>query len=409
MNYLNSLPQVIWLTVQRFEGEGRRRDAAAMTYTTLFSLVPIITVSYSILSAIPALQSWGAEANQQLLSYVMPEGSSQISGYLQQFSQQARNLTWFGVPFLFVTAILLLRSIEMQFNRIWNVDAPSSHIQTFLRYWAVLSLGPLLFGAAFAATSLIASWSLWGEGLSLPALARLVPWLLSCAAITSVYMLVPNCRVPWRGALVAALLVSTFFEGGKFLFGKIMGMFPSYQLIYGAFAAVPLFLMWIYLSWMLLLFGAELSYSLSHFRGNDGGWSPLAVRLQVIASLTEAQNQQQVMTLPELESRLRCGSNESLEHFLSYARQQQWLLAREGNELLWIKDPVTLSMAELLADMPLQQLQQSLPEGFPAARDWQQSLHGQLQHAMDEHVSALLPQPSSQPKRSQTDNKGDQS
>ena len=157
--------QIIWSTLTRFESMERRRDAAALTYTTLFALVPVLTVSYSILSALPALQSWGEQANAQLFAYVMPEGSEVISEYLQQFSQQARKLTWVGLVFLFITAFMLLQTVETQFNRIWNVQTSRSKIQTFFRYWAVLSLGPLFFGAAFA-PGVASVWSICGSGLA---------------------------------------------------------------------------------------------------------------------------------------------------------------------------------------------------------------------------------------------------
>ncbi|MDQ4426776.1 YihY family inner membrane protein, partial [Thalassolituus sp.] len=258
--------RVLWQTLKRFESMERRKEAAALTYTTLFALVPVITVSYSILSAIPTLQEWGQDANQQLLSYVLPQGSEVITDYLRQFSEQARQLTWIGIAALFVTCIFLLQTIEGQFNRIWNVESSRSKIQTFFRYWAVLSLGPLLFGAGVATSSVLASMPLWesSPGGPLTILARLIPWILTIAAVTVVYLMVPNCKVPVPHALIAAVIVASAFELGKFLFSGALGLFPSYKLIYGAFAAVPLFLLWIYVSWMLLLLGAELSYGLSH-------------------------------------------------------------------------------------------------------------------------------------------------
>ncbi|MEE3189376.1 MAG: YihY family inner membrane protein, partial [Pseudomonadota bacterium] len=166
--------RVLWQTLKRFESMERRKEAAALTYTTLFALVPVITVSYSILSAIPTLQEWGQDANQQLLSYVLPQGSEVITDYLRQFSEQARQLTWIGIAALFVTCIFLLQTIEGQFNRIWNVESSRSKIQTFFRYWAVLSLGPLLFGAGVATSSVLASMPLWenSPGGPLTILAR---------------------------------------------------------------------------------------------------------------------------------------------------------------------------------------------------------------------------------------------
>lgn len=402
--------QVLWATLKRFEREERRRDAAALTYTTLFALVPVITVSYSILSAIPALQSWGEHANQQLLAYVMPEGSGVVSDYLTQFSQQARKLTWFGVPLLFVTAFMLLRTIEMQFNRIWNVSQPRSGMQTFLRYWAVLSLGPLLFGAAFAVSSVLASLPLWGQmsgvvsgvvpeavaqqsSFSLPLLAKMLPWLLSSLAVSSLYMLVPNCRVPWRNALIAAFLVASVFELAKFLFARIMGMFPSYQLIYGAFAAVPLFLLWVYLGWILLILGAELSFGLGHFHPKGVKSDPLKLRLQVVAGLLAAQNAGRPLTQQELEADVQQDS-EQMEQFLQLARQRHWLVLSEEQELLWMKAPEQLPMSEFVADLAVAELNASdtrLPGDWEALKDWQNTLGEQSQPAMKQSVSHLLP------------------
>lgn len=386
----NSLIQLLWRSLKRFEREERRRDAAALTYTTLFALVPVITVSYSILSAIPALQSWGEQANQQLLAYVMPEGSSVISDYLTQFSQQARQLTWFGVPFLFVTAFMLLRTIEMQFNRIWNVSNPRSGMQTFLRYWAVLSLGPLLFGAAFAASSLLASVRLFGDAAAMvPGAVRLIPWALSALALTSLYMLVPNCKVPWKHALLAAILVATVFEAAKFLFGRIMGMFPSYQLIYGAFAAVPLFLLWMYLGWMLLILGAEVSFAFSHRQQHSRHSEPLLLRLNIITQLLAAQNNSEPLDQQKLELLLCEDDLEQIEVFVRYAEQQQWLKVSHENELLWIRDPQQLMIRDLVSDLNISQLDQQ-HELNQSLKDWRRGLIQSMKNSLDQPVASLL-------------------
>jgi membrane protein len=389
----NSLFHLLWSSLKRFEREERRRDAAALTYTTLFALVPVITVSYSILSALPALQSWGEQANQQLLTYVMPEGSSVISGYLTQFSQQARQLTWLGVPFLFATAFMLLRTIEMQFNRIWNVSNPRSGMQTFLRYWAVLSLGPLLFGAAFAASSVLASVRLFGDtALLVPGAARLIPWALGVLALTSLYMLVPNCKVPWKHALLASILVATVFEVAKFLFGRIMGMFPSYQLIYGAFAAVPLFLLWMYLGWMLLILGAEVSFALSHRQQHSGHSEPLGLRLRIISELLAAQNGNKPLDQQALERVLCEDDLEHIERFVCYAEQQQWLKVSHENELLWIRDPELLMLRDLVNDLKISQLIQP-QERHQSLNDWHQGLMQSMKLSLDQPVASLLAGP----------------
>ena len=386
--------KILWHTIKRFEGEERRRDAAALTYTTLFALVPVITVIYAILSGIPSLQSWGGQVNDQLLGYLMPQGSDAVSDYLKQFSQQARKLTWIGVVFLFITAFMLLRTIEMQFNKIWNVEKSRSGLQTFLRYWAVLSLGPLLFGAAMAASSLIASLPLWSSLGQVPALMLMVPWLLSSSAITALYMLVPNCHVPWRHAALAGVLVGGVFELGKFLFAKVVGLFPSYQLIYGAFAAVPLFLTWMYISWMLILLGAELSFSLSHSSlQQPRKLPPLWLRLRLYSVLWQRQQVAEMNDEGSLAAVITDLRPDEINAQLAVGQRQGWLSLSQDQQWLWLKDIHTMTMGELIADLPVKELTQAVPDELqpePSQRtawtQWQQNWN---QH-LDTPVSELM-------------------
>ena len=384
---------VIWWTLRRFEGEQRRRDAAALTYTTLFALVPMITVTYAILSAIPSLQSWGADVHSELLSYLMPEGSGAVSEYLVQFSQQARKLTWVGVLFLFITAFMLLRTIEMQFNRIWHVDKPRSGLQTFLRYWAVLSLGPLLFGAALAASSLVASLPLWSNFSSVPMPVKVVPWLLSSSAITAIYLLVPNCRVPWKDALIAGLIVSTVFEIGKFLFARMVGLFPSYQLIYGAFAAVPLFLLWVYLAWTILLFGAELTFSLSHYSPRRITVPLLWQRLRVIQTVCSRQLQGVANDEASLAVAMPDLSADMVSEQLEACRRAGVLTMSADGNWYWLLDSHSTPMRRIVSDLPLEAFAEQLPPAVLLAEDlrshwlqWQQ----RWSEALDTPVAELL-------------------
>lgn len=388
--------RILWQTLKRFESMERRRDAAALTYTTLFALVPVITVTYSILSAIPALQKWGSRAHSSLLTYVMPEGSDVISKYLVHFSEQARDLTWVGVLALFVTALLLMQTIEQQFNRIWQVEVARSRLQRFFRYWAVLSLGPLLFASAQAVSSLLTSLTVLDVGAHVPMVARLVPVLMTAAAITFVYMMVPNCRVPWKNALIAALFVATVFETGKFLFAKMVGLFPSYQLIYGAFAAVPLFLMWIYVSWMLLLLGAELSYALGHPEARRS-LDPVRERLLLAFALYDCQQKgRRGLDEEELRRRLRWVPAPRISALLQLFHAHGWVSPTQDQHWVWLPDLRHLSVREFLADVSLQELllarqppEDGVPELEPALQQWLQRWQGETDVLLDESLDSL--------------------
>ncbi|MHB0764416.1 virulence factor BrkB family protein [Stutzerimonas sp. NM35] len=263
---INDFVEFCRFLVQRFLVDHGPQSAAALTYTTLFAVVPMMTVTFAMLSAIPAFQGVGEQIQMYIFNNFIPSTGATIQEYLVAFTNQARQLTWFGVGFLMATALMMLLTIEKAFNLIWRVRQPRRGMSSFLLYWAILSLGPLLLGAGFAMSTYIASLSLLSGPYALigaGTMLKAMPLLLSIAAFTLIYAAVPNTRVPLRHALVGGIFTAVLFEAAKQVFGLYVSYFPSYQLIYGAFAAVPLFLLWIYLSWMIVLFGAELVCGLS--------------------------------------------------------------------------------------------------------------------------------------------------
>ncbi len=277
-------------------------NAAALTYTTLFAVVPLMTVTYSMLAAVPSFQGVGESVQGWVFENFVPATGEVVQDYLANFTSQARNLTAIGVAFLAVTSIMMMKSIEAAFNRIWRVSKPRRGMSSFLLYWAILSLGPVLIGLGLVLSSYVASLSIVSDAASMVGRGRLLsllPMVLSAAAFTLLYAAVPNCRVPLRNAFIGALVVAVLFETAKRGFAFFVTQSPSYQLIYGAFAAVPLFLLWIYISWVIILLGAELTRALSVYQ---------PVRRQVEASHLQTvvavlyrlwQAQQAGMALPD--------------------------------------------------------------------------------------------------------------
>lgn len=259
-----------WLfLIRRFLDDRGINNAAALTYTTLFAVVPMMTVTFTMLSTIPAFQGVGEEIQSFIFSNFVPSTGETVQTYLKEFTTQARQLTWLGVLLLALTAFTMLVTIEKTFNTIWRVRQPRRGVSSFLLYWAILSLGPILLGAGFAASTYITSLSLISGPDALigaRVLLGFMPLLTSVAAFTLLYATVPNARVPLRHAFLGAAFTAVLFEVAKGLFGLYVGFFPGYQLIYGAFATVPLFLLWIYVSWLIVLFGAELVCNLSYSR-----------------------------------------------------------------------------------------------------------------------------------------------
>ena len=250
-------------------GEQRLNDSAkALTYTSLFAVVPLMTVMFAVLSAAPMFESSGDQLQTMLFDNLMPSTGGEVLSYITKFADQAKNLTAAGAVMLFVTSFLMLKSIEAAFNRIWHVNEARQGLRSFLLYWAVLSLGPVLLGVALAMRTYIISLNLIsneGEMMSwISPIFTLVPWLLTALAFILLFYAVPNCQVKLRHAVAGGLIAAIVFHGVKWLF-SLMVEKSSYYLVYGAFAAAPLFLLWVYISWLLILFGAQLVKGFSYF------------------------------------------------------------------------------------------------------------------------------------------------
>jgi len=201
----------------------------------------------------------------------VPETGDQLQGYLADFSSQARNLTGVGVLMLVVTAYLMLTNIEKTFNGIWGVKQARTGLSSFLLYWAVLSIGPLMLGAGLMMSTYLLSLRLLVEEydqLGFTAeLFRFIPLLMTTTTFTLLFAAVPNCRVPIKFAVIGGFVTAICFELLKFGFGALVSN-SSFKLIYGAFAVVPLFLLWVNFLWMTVLAGAVFVRTLSE-QGNQ--------------------------------------------------------------------------------------------------------------------------------------------
>ncbi|GGY65768.1 UPF0761 membrane protein [Cellvibrio zantedeschiae] len=270
-HYYRVSRRFLTLAYSLYDEKDCQKSAGSLTYMTLFAIVPMLTVCYSMFSLIPAFQSVGDQFQALIFSQLLPGNEQVIAKYLSDFSQQARKLTAFGIVFLMVSAYFMLKNIEQNFNNIWNVTRARRGVANFLLYWAILSLGPLLLGlAVFMKTYLIALRTFVGhyESLSfMDFVFEWLPWLLTAAAFTLLFVAVPNCKVRFKHAAIGGAVTLVVFELIKFAF-SFMVTHSNFKLIYGAFAVVPLFLLWINASWMVILGGAVLVRSIELFQVN---------------------------------------------------------------------------------------------------------------------------------------------
>lgn len=385
LEHLQTTRRFVVHLVRRFFADSGPQSAAALTYTTLFAVVPMMTVTFVMLAAVPAFRDLGEPIQAFIFRNFVPSAGEQVQEYLRVFSTQARELTWIGVAVLVATALLTLHTIEDAFNHIWRVRRARRGLSSFLLYWAILSLGPLLLGVGFAASTYVTSLQLLSGPHALPGAATLLglmPLLTGIAAFTLLYAAVPNTRVPLRHALLGGCFSALAFEAAKALFALYVGLFPGYQLIYGAFAAVPLFLLWIYLAWLIVLLGAELVCHL----GAPGYWRgvvrpPLVNLLGVLAQLFAHQQSGRALSRAAL---VRAGwalGEDEWSPLIKFLEHERLVTATRGGDWVLCRDLSQLSLQRLLERSPwplpaLSDLPETLPDNLRAP--W----YPRLRHAL---------------------------
>jgi len=243
--------------------------AAGLTYTTLLSLVPLFAVVLAMSAAFPAFDQWiEALQNFAIRNFLPDTGRRMIRTQLTEFAANASQLTAVGLVFLGVTSLSLMLSIDETLNRLFRVRQARGPVHRVLIYLGALCVVPLLVGASVSMTSWLvgASLGLLGQPhwVSVSVL-RLVPYVFTCVAFTLVYKLLPNCRVEWRHAVAGGLLAALAFELAKLGFAWYIANFPTYTMIYGAFAVIPIFLLWVYISWVIVVIGATITAELPQF------------------------------------------------------------------------------------------------------------------------------------------------
>ncbi|MQY51673.1 YihY family inner membrane protein [Rhodocyclus tenuis] len=258
---------------QRFSEENLDEVSASLAFTTLLSLVPLVALSLSLATLLPAFPSLADQLDRYLVRNLLPEGSAGlIARYILEFSHKAARVTVVGLLLLAATAFLLLLTIERAFNNVWGVTERRRWWQRLRLYSGLIVLWPLALGAVAAAVSYAVTVSLglvdespWLRRLLFKALGVLLPTLF----FGGLYYVVPNVRVRVRDAAWAGFIAALAFVLMQKAFEVYLQQFPSYQTIYGAFSTVPIFLIWLYLSWAVVLLGALLAATLPEFRTDD--------------------------------------------------------------------------------------------------------------------------------------------
>src|SRR5438874_4533326 len=356
--------------LHRFSRDGCFAASGALSYTTLVSLVPLGVIAIGILSVFPSF----AETRQELLTlifrYFVPAISEQAAYWVQYFAGSAAQATAIGVIGIAGTGVLMLVTVEDQLNALWRVTTPRPWTQRVLAYWTLMTLGPLLVGmsltlstyldtaarrAGFDPETIVQFASGWMHYF-----ARLVPFVLELIAFTLLYCLIPNCAVRWRDGVVGAAVAAVAIEVLKIGFAIYIGTFASYQTVYGAIAAIPIFLLWMYVSWMAVLLGAVVAANLATWRVDERlahlstGGVRLGFSLALIAALARAQRRGIACRTAQLAAELGVATSVVDEHLQQLSQAGFAAPTQAGGWVLaWNPETATLHDLYEALDLPL--------------------------------------------------------
>jgi len=368
--------------LRRFLDDHCLQAAGALALTTLFALVPLVTVVFGFISAFPVFGEWRADISAFVFRNFVPAAGEAVESYLTQFADNASRATAIGIIVVLISVVSLTVSVESTFNQIWRVAQARRATSRFIVHWTVITLAPVAVVALLALSAYLFALPLFAQAeadYSLKRhLLRLLPFMIQWLVLIAAYRLIPNRSVRLGDAAIGAAFAAALFEIFKRLFTDYATNGANYQQVYGALAMVPIFVLWIYLSWILVLIGASLTASLAAF-----DYRPVELRLaagnemrglvRVLAHFIAAQRAGGALTSAELRAR---------EPFLSDDLVQRYLrdlcegaLIRRGEDGAWSLscDPATTTLYDVYSCCEYR-----LPDGM------------RLPGAGDERADALL-------------------
>jgi membrane protein len=360
---LSEIGAYIGFALKRFHRDRGMQAASSLTYTTLLSLVPLLAIAFAIFAAFPAFETARGQLEAVLFSNLMPGVEDQIRGHLNSFLENTGQLGTVGVVALGLSALLLLGTIEATFNRIWRVDRPRPLVVRFLIYWGVLTLGPLLIGAAITLTTDV--FSVARDGLSHAGLnaedlttetggivEQLISVALQTALFTVLFAVIPNRRVAWRDALIGGFVSGAGFQLLKVGFAWYLANVLTYQTIYGAMAVFPIFLIWLYLSWCIALLGAVFAASFPdwwrarapNLEEDLGPGGVLTRAILILAALRDASVRGEELTEEAIAGAIGA---EGVDEVLGRLREARYIAVTDSGASVLCRDLAKATMLDL--------------------------------------------------------------
>ncbi len=331
----------------RFNADLCQQRAAQLTFTSLIALVPLLAVSFAIFAAFPAYSRLKEEVQSFIFDNFIPQVGTSLKGHLDTFTQQTGQLTAVGILFLIFSAVMLMVSVSNTMNVIWRAPKRRNVVAQMLVFWAMITLAPLVFGASLSLSSyLFTQARLVGvDDTSVSNLALIAPFAMQTIGFALLFLIMPNAKVHRTDAIIGGLFASGLFELLKKGFGLYITTFPTYQTIYGALATIPIFLVWVYLSWIVVLLAAQVTAALPEWRAGARRWRKgdmapferLIVALASLAALRQAQveggglTERRLLRAAAVDPAALGSVQDELEknRYITRGDRQEWLLSRD--------------------------------------------------------------------------------
>ncbi|RDX37468.1 YihY family inner membrane protein [Kangiella sp. HD9-110m-PIT-SAG07] len=325
--------------------------AAELTLNTMLALVPLMTVAVSLMAIFPAFDKLNVEVQELIFKNFLPDTGLAVQEHLNDYVAKSKNLSAVGFAFLFLTSMMLMRAIDRAINTVWETKNRRRGIQKWISYWAMLTMAPILIATSLAASSYFAALPLVSSISGM--LTFGLPFVLIVLAFTALYMVAPFSHVKFRKAVIAATITALFFELAKYGFALFVTKFSTYEVIYGAITAIPLFFLWVFLSWLILLLGAVICFALHRFEmKREKTEHDFISILKILQSFARAQSNESSLTIDQLRSKFSYLHGQTLRYLVQQLMSLNYLAKLENSQYCLKLNAKELTIGRVYRDGP---------------------------------------------------------
>lgn len=360
--------------------------ASELTLNNMLALVPLMTVAVSLMAVFPAFENLNSQVQELIFKNFLPEKGLAVQNYLNEYVNKSKNLSAIGFIFLIITSLLLMRSVDRSINTIWETPSKRKGISKWLAYWAMLTMAPILIAASLVASSSFAALPVFktiGSTLSIG-----LPFMLTILAFTVLYVITPYSRIAFSKALIAAFITAIFFEIAKYAFAIFVTKFSTYEVIYGAITAIPLFFLWVYLSWMIVLLGVAICFGLHRFESNvEKQQDPFVSSIYLARFFAQAQQAETSLDMEQLKNKFPQLHEQTIRNIVENLIELGFIAKTENEHYCLIVNGAELTIADIYrrGNWRLPNSQTSASDGdFLAAKVTEANSH------LDKKLSILL-------------------